>query len=158
MDNVKTGNAPNTAGAKQENGSPLTETLKAHTTRGSRVLVVDDNAILLRTVKEMIGDRYHVSIAASGSQAFASIAKNLPDLILLDYEMPYTNGVEVLQRLRADASTRNIPVIFFTSTAEREMVAKLVESHPDGYLLKPPNKEKMIALIDKTLKAKRESD
>ena len=120
----------------------------------TKVLVVDDNAILLRTVKEMIGSRYQVSIAASASQAFTAISKSAPDIILLDYEMPYTNGVEMLKKLRSSIETMNIPVIFFTSSAEREIVAKIVEYNPDGYLLKPPNKEKMIAIIDKTLAAK----
>ena len=117
----------------------------------TRVLVVDDNAILLRTVKEMLSTHFDISIAASASQAFTSIAKHVPDIILLDYEMPYTNGVQVLQKLRADITTADIPVIFFTSTAERELVSKLVVENPDGYLLKPPGKDKMIAAIRKTL-------
>ena len=123
----------------------------------TKVLVVDDNAILLRTVKEMLGASFDVSIATSGSQAFMVLSKKLPDIILLDYEMPYSNGVQVLQRLRSNPETEDIPVIFFTSTAEREVVSKLVEQHPDGYLLKPPNKEKMLTIIRKTLQARKEN-
>lgn len=139
-----------------DNKSAVTLSAEAKAGRSAlkRVLVVDDNAILLRTVKEMLGNGYQVSIAASSTQAFTAISKSVPDIILLDYEMPYTNGVEVLQRLRSDVTTKNIPVIFFTGTAEREMVSKLVAERPDGYLLKPPNKDKMIALINKTLSAR----
>ena len=122
----------------------------------TRVLVVDDNAILLRTVKEMLSTHFEISIAASASQAFMSLSKVPADIILLDYEMPYTNGVQMLKRLRSDPVTSHIPVIFFTSSAEREVVSKLVEENPDGYLLKPPSKEKMIAAIRKTLEKQNE--
>ena len=77
-----------------------------------RVLVVDDNPILLRTAKEMLDEQYQVGIAVSAEQAFTSISRNMPDIILLDYEMPFTNGIEVLKQLRGNDNTKNIPVIF----------------------------------------------
>ena len=116
-----------------------------------RVLVVDDNAILLRTAKEMLDEQYQVSIAISGEQAFNSISRNKPDLILLDYEMPFANGIDVLNQLRNNPSTKEIPVIFFTGSSDREVVEKLVGLKPDGYLLKPPNKKRMISVIERTL-------
>ncbi len=119
----------------------------------TKVLVVNDNAILLRTVREMLNGLYDVQIAASGSQAFMAISKNIPDIILLDYEMPYQDGAKVLRKLRIMPEVRNVPVVFFTSSAEREVVTKLVCLNPNGYLLKPPNREKMIEKIEKTLKA-----
>ena len=116
-----------------------------------RVLVVDDNPILLRTAKEMLDEQYQVSIAVSAEQAFNSIARNLPDVILLDYEMPFTNGIVVLNQLISNIHTKDIPVIFFTGSADREIVEKLVGLRPDGYLLKPPNKKKMLGIIERTL-------
>ncbi len=116
-----------------------------------RVLVVDDNPILLRTAKEMLDEQYQVSIAVSAEQAFNSISRTLPDIILLDYEMPFTNGVKVLEQLRGNVNTSNIPVIFFTGSADRDIVEKLVGLRPDGYLLKPPNKKKMLSVIERTL-------
>lgn len=115
------------------------------------VLIVDDNTVLLRTVKDLLADRYEVNIAVSGTQAFMAMQKKLPDIVLLDYEMPYTNGGQVLAKMRNHPQTMNIPVIFFTSSAEREVVEKLVQLKPDGYILKPPSKEKLIRIIDKTL-------
>ena len=115
------------------------------------VLIVDDNTVLLRTVKDMLADRYDVNIAISGTQAFMVMQKKLPDIILLDYEMPYTDGGKVLGKIRSHPQTMNIPVIFFTSSAEREVVEKLLQLKPDGYMLKPPAKEKLIKTIDKTL-------
>ncbi len=116
-----------------------------------RVLVVDDNAILLRTVKDMLSDEYDVSIAISGSQAFMAIQQSRPDIILLDYEMPYVDGSEVFCNLRDNPISRNIPVVFLTASADREVVTKLVCLHPAGYLLKPPNKQKMIDMIEGVL-------
>lgn len=115
------------------------------------VLLVDDNAVLLRTVKDMLADRYDVNIAISGAQAFMSMQKKLPDIILLDYEMPYSDGGKVFEKIRSHPQTMNIPVIFFTASAEREVVEKLLALKPDGYMLKPPSKDKLIKIIDKTL-------
>ncbi len=115
------------------------------------VLIVDDNAVLLRTVKDMLADRYDINIAVSGTQAFMVMQKKLPDIILLDYEMPYSDGGEVLSKIRSHPQTMNIPVVFFTASAEREVVEKLLSLKPDGYILKPPSKEKLIKIIENTL-------
>ncbi len=122
--------------------------------RSARVLVVDDNAILLRTVKDMLADNYQVSIAVSGAQAFMAIEKNMPDIIILDYEMPIVDGEEVFRLLRDDEKSRDIPVIFLTASADREVVTRLVSLNPDGYMLKPPNKQKMIDMIESILAKK----
>lgn len=117
----------------------------------ANVLVVDDNVILLRTVKEMLDSNYNVSIATSGEQAFKSISRKRPDVILLDYEMPEMNGEDVIKQLREDEATANIPVLFLTSSANREVVKKLIMLNPDGYMLKPPNKQSMIEHIEEVL-------
>ncbi len=118
----------------------------------ANVLVIDDNIILLRTVKDMLGSAYNVSIATSGAQAFESIALKKPDVILLDYEMPELNGEEIIKMLRDDKQTVDIPVIFLTSSASREVVKKLIMLDPDGYMLKPPNKQTMVEHIEKVLR------
>ena len=115
------------------------------------ILAIDDNVLLLRTVKEMLSASYHVAIATSGSQAFDQIAIRNPDLILLDYEMPYQNGGELFKKFKADPALANIPVIFFTSSSDLNTVTKLLSLKPDGYMLKPPSKAKLVALIEKTL-------
>ncbi|MBQ7782725.1 MAG: response regulator [Oscillospiraceae bacterium] len=115
------------------------------------VLIVDDNAILLRTVKDMFTGKFAVSIATSSSQAFMAMSRKKPDIILLDYEMPIVNGEATLKMIREDENYKDIPVIFFTSSADTEVVKKLIALGPDGYILKPPNKEVMISQINKTL-------
>ena len=122
------------------------------------VLVIDDNAILLRTVREMLSERFDVSIATSGAQAFMAIGKNVPDIIFLDYEMPYSDGESVIKKLHTSPETANVPVIFFTGSADREIVTKLLRLNPAGYMLKPPNKDKMIDIIRKTLAKAEQND
>ncbi len=115
------------------------------------ILVVDDNVLLLRTVKEMLGDMYTVAIATSCYQAFEQLEMRKYDLILLDYEMPDVNGSETFYKLKNDKRYENIPVIFFTSSADKETVTKLLSLKPDGYMLKPPSKSKLVPLIEKVL-------
>ena len=127
------------------------ETSQRKISKQFTVLVIDDNNILLRTVKEMLDEKFNVSIAISSTQAFESIQRRLPNLILLDYEMPYVDGEEVLLQLRQRNDTKDIPVIFLTGSADKDIVTKLVSMKPAGYVLKPPNKQKLIDFIEKTL-------
>ena len=118
----------------------------------AHILIIDDNAMTLRVTKRMLDDKYSVAIAVSGSQAFMSIAMKKPDVILLDYEMPLINGETAMIMLKENEDTKNIPVIFFTGAADSETVHKLLALNPAGYLLKPPDKQKLVELIEKTIK------
>ena len=87
------------------------------------VLVVDDeasNRILVRRVLELIG--YRVDEATNGAEAIAAVVRRLPDLVLLDLEMPVMNGYDVLRALKSDVRTRLIPVIMLTSHDQLSMV------------------------------------
>lgn len=115
------------------------------------VLVVDDNVMLLRTVKDMLSEDYSVAISTSGYQAYDAIKLKKPDIILLDYEMPLLDGAETLKKFREHEESKDIPVIFFTSSAKSETVTMLIKLNPAGYVLKPPNKQKLIEQIEKAL-------
>ena len=65
--------------------------------------------------------------------------------------MPYQNGSELFRKFKEDPAIANIPVIFFTSSSDLDTVTKLLSLKPDGYMLKPPSKAKLVALIEKTL-------
>ena len=121
------------------------------------ILVVDDNPVLLRSVKAMLDNIYTVSVAISGEQALKMIAKKQPDLILLDYEMPGYDGKNTLERIRGELGMTDIPVIFLTGMAEKESVVDVLALKPAGYILKPPVKDKMIKEIEEALQKKQES-
>jgi len=115
------------------------------------VLVVDDNAATLRSIKAMLDKKYRVTLATSGMQAMTSIGKQRPDVILLDYEMPVCDGRQTLEMIRADEELKDIPVIFLTGVNDRENIQAVLKLGPKGYLLKPAVAEKLIAAIDKAL-------
>ncbi len=115
------------------------------------VLIIDDNTILLRTVKEMLDKYYDVRIAISSEQAFKSFEIKIPDIILLDYEMPDMNGEETLKILRKDKLTKDIPVIFLTGSSDKKTVIKLLTLNPDGYVIKPPKKQLLLDHIKMVL-------
>ena len=112
------------------------------------ILVVDDNAATLRSIKSMLEDEYNVSIVPSGVKAMAMIGKNRPDLILLDYEMPVADGKQTLEMIRAEEDFADIPVIFLTGVSDKEHIFAVMELKPKGYLLKPPVREKLIEAIE----------
>lgn len=132
-------------------GEKMEQKVNKNSYRKHHILIIDDNVILLRTVKEMLDDKYTVSIATTAKQAFDSISSRLPDLILLDYEMPYINGEEMLIRFKSRNDTMGVPVIYLTGSADRDVVTKLISLKPAGYMLKPPNKQKLVELIDRIL-------
>lgn len=117
-----------------------------------RILVVDDNGTMLRTMKAMLEDRYEIAVAISAAQAMTSIGKQRPDLILLDYEMPVCDGRMTLEMIRADEEMKDIPVIFLTAVNDRDNIKAVLKLKPAGYFLKPPVKDKLVAEIDRVLK------
>jgi CheY-like chemotaxis protein len=100
------------------------------------ILVCDDDPNYLGLVREWLKDKYKVSMANSGLQAIKFLGKNKVDLILLDHEMPVTSGPQVLEMLRNDSETKNIPVMFLTGKSDKESVMAVVALKPEGYVRK----------------------
>ena len=119
-----------------------------------KVLVIDDSAIILRSVKNQLQDQYDVSIATSGEMGIEKAIAEKPDIILLDYEMPGMNGNATVVRLRQEEATKDIPVIFLTGVSDGERVGKVLEKHPAGYILKPLDVKKVRERIGEVLRAK----
>ena len=113
-----------------------------------RILVVDDDGTMLRTLKLWLSSKYRVYIANSGMSAVTFLAKNTVDLILLDYEMPVANGPTVLEMLRSEPATKRIPVMFLTAKSDRDSVMSVVGLRPEKYLLKTMSSRELIANID----------
>ena len=116
------------------------------------VLVVDDNAILLRSLKTILQQEYRVTLAKSGEGAIRAINNDKPDVVILDYEMPGMDGYEVLKSIRLSEATRDIKVIFLTGISERDRISEVMKFEPNGYLLKPVNNKTLFASIETTLR------
>lgn len=119
--------------------------------RKKHILVVDDNAMVLRNIKGILEERYSVAVAPSGFHALVSAGKMLPDLILLDYEMPEMNGKEVMQKFQLDEDLKDIPVVFLTSVDTREIVMELLALRPAGYILKPVDSQMILGKIEEII-------
>ena len=122
-------------------------------TSGGRkhILVVDDNAMMLKMLKEHLHDKYDVATAVSGKVAMKFLEKKTTDLILLDYEMPEESGPDVLEKLRASELTRDIPVVFLTGVTDTKKVKEVLSLKPQSYLLKPVDREKLLDTIAKII-------
>ncbi len=83
-----------------------------------RILVVDDTAENIDVLVTLLKPEYMIAAARSGEKALAMVAKNPPDLILLDIMMPGMDGYEACKRLKSDETTRLIPIIFVTAKSE----------------------------------------
>ncbi|MCR4998543.1 MAG: response regulator [Lachnospiraceae bacterium] len=115
--------------------------------RRKRILLVDDDAAYLTMAKSWLEEDYRVVVVNSGMQAITYLANNVPDLILLDYEMPVTTGPQVLEMIRSEIGTSGIPVFFLTAKGDKESVMKVVSLKPNGYLLKTMKKEELLKTI-----------
>ena len=89
---------------------------------------------------------FSVSVVKNGRDALDFLTKELPDLILLDYEMPVMDGAKTLEKIRQKPQFADIPVVFLTGVTDSSMVKDAVKLKPQGYILKNISK---LALIEK---------
>lgn len=113
------------------------------------ILIVDDDPNYMGLVREWLKDTYKVSMANSGLRAIKWLGSNKVDLILLDYEMPVTDGPQVLEMLRSDEETKGIPVIFLTGKDDKESVLSVLALKPEGYVLKTSGKNEIVNTVSK---------
>ena len=113
------------------------------------ILIVDDDPTYIGLIRDWLKGTYKVSMANSGLQAIKWLGMNHADLILLDYEMPVTTGPQVLEMLRSDDETKNIPVIFLTGKSDKASVMQVVALKPEGYLLKSIQREELLEELKK---------
>ena len=116
------------------------------------LLVEDEPAIQELLAFNVAQCGYNAIKASDAAEAMAHINRALPDLILLDWMLPGTSGIEIARRLRADARTRNIPIIMLTARGdERDKVLGL-ESGADDYMTKPFSPRELMARIRAVLR------
>ena len=85
-----------------------------------QILVVDDNKANLILAKKALEDNYQVILVKSGMQALQVLEKQIPDLILLDINMPEMSGIETMMKMREREELKDIPVVFLTADGESE--------------------------------------
>lgn len=137
------------------NARPLAQTLDR--ANSDVVLIVDDVPDNLSVLHDALDESgYTVLVATHGEAALQRAAQALPDLVLLDAMMPGMDGFEVAKRLKADAKTAHIPIIFMTGLLDTEYLVAALESGGVDYVTKPIKPKEVLARIGVHLQSARE--
>ncbi len=124
-----------------------------------KILIVDDDIDSLKLIGLMLQRHgYEVAAANAGNQAVSKAASDLPDLIILDVMMPDMDGYEVTRRLRANPTTRTIPIIMFTAKTLIDDKVKAFELGADDYLTKPTHPAELASRVKAILSRNVEKD
>ncbi len=124
----------------------------------SRILIVDDAKTNIDILVEALRGEYKLSVALDGTAALRSVEKSPPDLVLLDIMMPGIDGYEVCRQLRAQESTRELPVMFLSSLEDVKDKTRGFEVGGNDYLTKPFEVLEVKARVRSLLKAKAYAD
>lgn len=122
--------------------------------RGHRhALVIDDSLSARRSLALLLSDMdYDVSTAIDGIDAIEKMEEKIPDVILVDLEMPRMNGLELTSHIRNRVDTKDIPVIMVTSRATEKHRQQAETAGVNAYLTKPFSENEMIDLINKAVR------
>lgn len=120
---------------------------------GKTVLIVDDEA----SIREMIVVALEMADfncieAANAQEALIEIVDHRPDMILLDWMLPGTNGIELARRLRRNESTRDVPIIMLTAKADEDNKIHGLEVGADDYIVKPFSPRELVARLKGVLR------
>lgn len=127
--------------------------LKGKSMSGRKILIVDDESAIrdmLRVALEMA--EYHCIEAGNAQDAHALIVDEKPDLILLDWMMPGTSGIELARRLKRDEVTSDIPIIMLTAKGEEDNKIQGLEVGADDYITKPFSPRELVARLKAVLR------
>jgi two-component system, cell cycle response regulator DivK len=117
-----------------------------------KVLIAEDNVVNRELLRELLESRgYCVCEACDGQEALEAVRETRPDILLLDIGMPVLDGYAVIQKIRADPSLAELPVLAITAYAMHGDQEKIMKSGFDGYLSKPVNASALMTEMDRLL-------
>ncbi|GAA4862358.1 phosphate regulon transcriptional regulator PhoB [Luteimonas vadosa] len=124
-----------------------------------RILIVDDEPAIREMVAFALrkGD-YEPAHAGDARQAHESISEKVPDLILLDWMLPGTSGLDLARRLRRESLTRDVPIIMLTARGEEDDRVGGLEAGVDDYVVKPFSARELLARIRAVMRRSRDDD
>lgn len=126
---------------------------------GARVLVVDDDASVNKLLTALLArSGYTVDSASDGASAQAAMARNAPDVILLDIQMPAPDGFALCRAIKADPATRLTPVVLITGLVDRDNRIRGLEAGADDFLSKPVDGHELLARVGALARLKRYTD
>ena len=117
-----------------------------------KVLLIEDEAALAKSLQMALEDKYKVLVVTNGKEGFAKAKEEQPDLIILDIMLPDTNGLDVLKQLKEDVKTDSIAVIVATNLGGQDTISKILAAGGKEYLVKSDWKiGDIVKKIEKTL-------
>jgi two-component system cell cycle response regulator DivK len=121
---------------------------------GELVLIVEDNPLNMKLARDVLAfNGYQVAEAMTAEEGIVIACKREPALILMDIQLPGMSGIDALGHLRADATTRRIPVIAVTASAMMQDRQKILAACFDAYQSKPIDVKGFLALVAQILEA-----
>jgi signal transduction histidine kinase len=117
----------------------------------ARIVVADDNADMRAYLRQLLGARWRVHLAADGREALALARTLRPDLVITDVMMPLLDGIGLLRELRAHADTQDIPVMMLSARAGEEARAEGYQAGADDYVVKPFTARELVARVQAQL-------
>ena len=121
---------------------------------GELILIVEDNDKNMKLLRDVLGHRgYRTLEAVTGEEGVALARAHVPDLILMDIQLPGIDGIEAFEQLAADSVTKNIPVIAVTASAMQEERARIEAVGFTGYQPKPIQLKAFMAAVEEALSA-----
>ena len=115
---------------------------------GPQVLVVEDNERNMKLFRDVLhASGYRTLEASTGERAVELVFEHRPDLVLMDIQLPGIDGVEALDRLRADERSSSVPVLALTAQAMEGDRERFLAAGFDGYLSKPVNIAELVATV-----------
>jgi two-component system cell cycle response regulator DivK len=120
-----------------------------------RVLVIEDNPANLKLTRLLLASAGYTILVATSAEAGLALARaELPDLILMDIQLPDMDGLEATALLKAGATTRAIPVIALTALAMKGDEARIRAAGCDGYIAKPIRYKEFLRAVTTHLEAR----
>ncbi len=119
-----------------------------------RILVVDDFATMRRIVKNVLKQLGYNNVeeVEDGSKALVALEKGEFQFVVSDWNMPVMDGLEMVKNLRANPTTKDVPVLMVTAEAEKDKVVEAIKAGVNNYIVKPFTAETMQEKIDKIFK------
>jgi CheY-like chemotaxis protein len=124
-----------------------------HNGRTRKILLVDDSSTSRMAARMLFAhhESYELTSACDGKEGVEKAIAELPDLILMDIEMPRMNGIEACKLLKENAATKNIPVVLLTMRGEDSFVQQAYASGCSDFLTKPVNEQKLATVVKRHL-------
>ena len=111
-----------------------------------KVLIIEDDPLMSRMYQKIFTfEKYEVEVAADGEEGLVKVTSFGPTIILLDVMMPKLNGLQVLEKLKADPATKNIPVVMLTNLAGQQDAETALSKGAVKYIVKSEHEPKEIA-------------